>query len=159
MTLTKKAAVVSKKGPSERVGIIFCDQKPGIQRSHGSMNTSATSACWPASTSSPKGPCAGQGSPSQPRIHRISRVSRRRLSGPGRSAVGSQLCREPQSAFRAAQIKYSMLSGYQLVIRKKDQGERGVFYGVQVGPLSRDEANQLCSQLKNAGGSCFIQGN
>jgi cell division septation protein DedD len=66
---------------------------------------------------------------------------------------------EAQSAFRAAQIKYSMLSGYQLVIRKKDQGERGVFYGVQVGPLSRDEANQLCSQLKNAGGSCFIQGN
>jgi hypothetical protein len=52
-----------------------------------------------------------------------------------------------------------MLSGYQLVIRKKDQGERGVFYGEQVGPLLRDEANQLCSQLKNAGGSCFIQGN
>jgi hypothetical protein len=39
-----------------------------------------------------------------------------------------------------------MLSGYQLVIRKKDQGERGVFYGEQVGPLLRDEANQLCSQ-------------
>jgi cell division septation protein DedD len=66
---------------------------------------------------------------------------------------------EAQSALRAAQIKFSMLAGYQLVIRKKDQGERGVFYAAQLGPLSREEANQLCSKLKNAGGSCFIQGN
>jgi cell division septation protein DedD len=66
---------------------------------------------------------------------------------------------EAQSAFRAAQTKYSMLAGYQLKIRKKVQGERGVFYATQLGPLSRDEANQLCSKLKNAGGSCFIQGN
>jgi cell division septation protein DedD len=66
---------------------------------------------------------------------------------------------EAQSAFRAAQTKYSMLAGYQLVVRKKEQGERGVFYAAQLGPLSRDEANQLCSKLKNAGGNCFIQGN
>jgi hypothetical protein len=91
---------------------------------------------------------------------------------PARSAAGSNASKswvvqlsaqrtetEAQSAFRAAQIKYSMLAGYQLVIRRKDQGERGVFYAAQPGPLSRDEANQLCSQLKNAGGDCFIQRN
>jgi hypothetical protein len=66
---------------------------------------------------------------------------------------------EAQSAFRAAQSKYSVLSGYQPLIRKKDQGDRGVFYATQVGPLSRDEANQLCENLKSAGGNCFIQRN
>jgi hypothetical protein len=66
---------------------------------------------------------------------------------------------EAQSAFRAAQTKYSVLSGYQPLIRKKDQGDRGVFFAAQVGPLARDEANQLCENLKGAGGSCFIQKN
>jgi SPOR domain len=66
---------------------------------------------------------------------------------------------EAQSAFRVAQSKYSVLSGYQPLIRKKDQGDRGVFYATQVGPLPRDEANQLCENLKSAGGNCFIQRN
>ena len=66
---------------------------------------------------------------------------------------------EAQSAFRVAQNKFSVLSGYQPLIRKKDQGDRGVFYAAQVGPLPRDEANQLCENLKSAGGNCFIQRN
>jgi cell division septation protein DedD len=66
---------------------------------------------------------------------------------------------EARSAFRAAQTKYPVLEGYQLLIRKKDQGERGVFYAAQLGPLPRNDANQLCSRLKNAGASCFIQRN
>jgi hypothetical protein len=63
---------------------------------------------------------------------------------------------EAQSAFRAAQTKYSVLGGYQPLIRKKDRGDRGVFYGAQVGPLSREEANQLCDSLKSAGSDCFV---
>jgi hypothetical protein len=59
------------------------------------------------------------------------------------------------SAFHAAQAKYAALAGYQVVIRKKDQGGRGVFYAAQVGPLARDEANGLCSRIKSAGGKCF----
>jgi hypothetical protein len=66
---------------------------------------------------------------------------------------------EAQSAFRAAQAKYSVLGGHQPLIRKKDQGDRGVFYATQVGPFPREEANQLCENLKSAGGSCFIQRN
>jgi cell division septation protein DedD len=62
---------------------------------------------------------------------------------------------DAQSAFRAAQAKYAMLAGYQMLIRKKDQGGRGVFYAAQVGPLARDEANGLCSRIKSAGGKCF----
>jgi cell division septation protein DedD len=64
---------------------------------------------------------------------------------------------EAQSAYRAAQAKFSVLAGYQLVVRKKDQGERGTFYAAQVGPLARSEANELCDRLKSAGASCFIE--
>jgi hypothetical protein len=62
---------------------------------------------------------------------------------------------EALSAFHAAQAKYAALAGYQVLIRKKDQGARGVFYTAQVGPLARDEANSLCSRIKSARGKCF----
>jgi hypothetical protein len=66
---------------------------------------------------------------------------------------------EVKAAFRAMQTKHSMLGSYQPLIRKKDQGEHGVFYAAQVGPLTREDANQLCIKLKSAGGTCFIQRN
>jgi SPOR domain len=66
---------------------------------------------------------------------------------------------EAQSAFRGMQTKYSMLGSYQPLIRKRELGQRGVFYAAQVGPLAREEANQLCEKLKRAGGSCFVQRN
>jgi hypothetical protein len=59
------------------------------------------------------------------------------------------------SAFHAAQAKYPALADYQGLVRKKDQGARGVFYAAQVGPLAREEANVLCSRIKSAGGKCF----
>ena len=62
---------------------------------------------------------------------------------------------EALSAFRAAQAKYAALTGYQVLIRKKDQGAPGVFYAAQVGPMARDEANGLCNRIKSAGGKCF----
>jgi cell division septation protein DedD len=64
---------------------------------------------------------------------------------------------EAQSAHRAAQAKYPVLAGYQLLVRKKDQGARGTFYAAQVGPLPRSEANELCDNLKSAGASCFSE--
>jgi SPOR domain len=65
---------------------------------------------------------------------------------------------EAQAAFRTAQGKYSALADQQPLIRKKDQGERGVFYATQVGPFpQREEANKLCETLKGAGANCFIQ--
>jgi cell division septation protein DedD len=64
---------------------------------------------------------------------------------------------EAQLAYRAAQAKISALAGYQLLVRKKDQGERGTFFAAQVGPFARSEANELCDRLKSAGASCFIE--
>jgi|SRR5215831_17022130 len=69
---------------------------------------------------------------------------------------------EPQAlaAFRTIQAKYSLLSGHQPLIRRKDQGERGIFYAAQVGPFGvKSDADQLCETLKSAGGTCFVQKN
>jgi len=41
-------------------------------------------------------------------------------------------------------------------VRRSDQGSMGVFYRVQVGPLSRDAADKVCSQLKSSGASCIV---
>jgi cell division protein FtsN len=43
------------------------------------------------------------------------------------------------------------------VIRKHEADGRTV-YRVRVGPMSKDEANGLCSRLKTAGGACFVAG-
>jgi cell division septation protein DedD len=68
---------------------------------------------------------------------------------------------DAQAEFRRLQTKYSaVLSGRQPLIRRKDQGDRGVFFATQVGPFgARSEAEQLCEQLKSAGAKCFIQRN
>jgi cell division septation protein DedD len=46
------------------------------------------------------------------------------------------------------------------MFRRKDEGEHGVIYTVQVGPFeSWDNADQLCNQLKTAGEICFVTRN
>jgi cell division septation protein DedD len=68
---------------------------------------------------------------------------------------------DARTAFASLQAKYSsVLSGRLPLIRPKDQGERGIYFAAQVGPFAdRSKADQLCEQLKSAGGSCFVQRN
>jgi cell division septation protein DedD len=68
---------------------------------------------------------------------------------------------DAQASFRAMQGKYSsVLSGRPPIIRRKEQLGKGIYYGAQVGPFaSREEATQLCEELKAAGGNCFVQRN
>ncbi len=67
---------------------------------------------------------------------------------------------EAESSFRGIQSKYaSLLGSHEPVIRRKDLGSRGIFYGAQVGPFSHDAAVQLCESLKSAGGPCMVQKN
>jgi len=74
------------------------------------------------------------------------------------SAVRSEP--EAQAAFRTIQAKYPVLSGRQPLIRRKDQGERGIFYAAQVGPFGvKSDADQLCEAVKSTGGTCFVQKN
>jgi cell division septation protein DedD len=54
----------------------------------------------------------------------------------------------------------NLLGNRQVVIRRKDLGDKGTYFGAQVGPFaSRGEANQLCDNLKTQGGSCLVQKN
>jgi hypothetical protein len=67
---------------------------------------------------------------------------------------------EARASFRGIQAKYAnILQGHAPVFRRKDLGNKGVFFGAQVGPFSREGAAHLCEQLKSAGGSCMIQRN
>ena len=67
---------------------------------------------------------------------------------------------EALSTLRALKSKYAVLKGHEPVIRRKDEGPRGVLYTVQVGPFeSGYDADQLCKQLKTAGGICFVTRN
>jgi cell division septation protein DedD len=67
---------------------------------------------------------------------------------------------EAQAAFRNLQAKYSALSGRDPLIRRKDLGEKGIFFAAQVGPFGvKGDADQLCETLKAAGGACFVQKN
>ena len=67
---------------------------------------------------------------------------------------------DAQSAFRGLQAKYpTQLGNRQPVIRKVELGGKGTYYRAMVGPLAGNEATELCSGLKAAGGQCLIQRN
>ena len=67
---------------------------------------------------------------------------------------------ETLSTLQALKSKHAVLKGHLPFIRRKDEGERGVLYVVQVGPFkSSDDADKLCKQLKTADGICFVTRN
>jgi hypothetical protein len=67
---------------------------------------------------------------------------------------------DAQNAFRGLQAKYpTQLGNRQPVIRKVELGEKGTFFRAMIGPLAGNEATELCTGLKAAGGQCLIQRN
>ena len=68
---------------------------------------------------------------------------------------------EAQSAYRGLQAKYPVqLGGHTSSVRQVNLGDKGVFYRTLVGPYaSMEQAAQMCSSLKAAGGSCIVQRN
>lgn len=69
---------------------------------------------------------------------------------------------DAQASYRALQGKYPSVLGSQAsVVKRVDLGEKGVYYRAFAGPFSSaDQATQLCSSLKAAGGpQCLIQRN
>ena len=66
---------------------------------------------------------------------------------------------DAQSSYRSIQEKYAgVLGSHPHVVRRADLGSKGVYYRAMVGPFaSREEAVQLCSSLKQAGGDCVVQ--
>jgi cell division septation protein DedD len=68
---------------------------------------------------------------------------------------------EAQSSFHDLQAKYpNVLGGRAPIIRRADLGAKGIYFRAMVGPFaSADEATELCSNLKAAGGNCLVQKN
>ena len=68
---------------------------------------------------------------------------------------------DAQAAFRSLQAKYpNQLGGRQALIHKVELGDKGTYYRAMVGPFaSANEASELCSGLKAAGGQCLVQRN
>lgn len=67
---------------------------------------------------------------------------------------------EAQAAFAALRTKFpGVLGGRQVVIRRADLGEKGIYYRAQVPFATQSEAVEFCTSLKNAGGQCLVQRN
>ncbi len=69
---------------------------------------------------------------------------------------------DAQASFRALQGKYpSVLGSQSVLVKRVDLGEKGIYYRAFAGPFSSsDQATQVCSSLKAAGGpQCIIQRN
>jgi cell division septation protein DedD len=69
---------------------------------------------------------------------------------------------DAQASYRALQGKYPGVLGSQTsLVKRVDLGEKGVYYRAFAGPFSSaDQATQVCSSLKAAGGpQCLIQRN
>jgi hypothetical protein len=103
--------------------------------------------------------------PSQPRAAAApppARVASAPSSGGGSYLVqvSSQKSEaDAESAYRGIKSKYSsVLGSHPHQVRRADLGAKGVFYRAMVGPFgSREEAVQVCSSLKQAGGDCVVQ--
>jgi hypothetical protein len=68
---------------------------------------------------------------------------------------------EAWDQFRSLQAKYQgVLGDREPIIRRADLGDQGVYYRAQVGPFPTvDQANEICGNLKSAGGQCIVQRN
>jgi cell division septation protein DedD len=69
---------------------------------------------------------------------------------------------DAQSSYRVLQGKYpSVLGSQSVLVKRVDLGEKGIYYRAFAGPFSSvDQATQVCSSLKAAGGPrCIIQRN
>ena len=65
---------------------------------------------------------------------------------------------EAESAWSSLRQQYaSIFGGRNADIRKVDLGDRGTFYRAMVGPMSREQANALCQNLKTQGAGCIVQ--
>jgi hypothetical protein len=68
---------------------------------------------------------------------------------------------EAQTSYRSIKSKYASVIGSQpSLIRRADLGDKGTYYRAMVGPFgTREQAIQVCTSLKAAGGACVVQGN
>jgi hypothetical protein len=90
----------------------------------------------------------------------LAREAARNAPGPGSSGlyalVASQQSEgDAHTAYQELQQQYPDILGERdAVIRKTDFGAQGVFYRVEIGPLTAGQEDELCGSLKAAGAQC-----
>lgn len=119
-----------------------------------------------ASANAPLSLSPGAPPPSQPRTHTATASPPPRAAAQSTASVHGYAVQissrrneaEAHTAIRSLQGKYgSVLSGQHVMVRRVELGAKGVYYRAMVGPLSNGDAIKLCTRLKAAGGSCFVQ--
>jgi hypothetical protein len=68
---------------------------------------------------------------------------------------------DARTSWQQLQAKYANVFGsYQATIKRVDLGDRGTFFRAMLGPFqNRDQAYEMCQNLKAAGGECIVQRN
>jgi hypothetical protein len=119
-------------------------------------------AATAATGSARKAPSARPASVGKPAPTKIASTSPAASGGGYAVQISSQRNeKEVQPSFRALQAKYpKLLGGREPMVRRADLGAKGIYYRTMVGPfVSAEQANELCSNLKAAGGTCIVQKN
>jgi hypothetical protein len=102
-------------------------------------------------------PAAGTGGPFVP-VPPGTPVPSRSTEGAGGlyAQVASQQSEaQARLAFRALQQQFpNLLGNRDAVIRRADLGAKGIFYRVEIGPLTSGQADDLCGNIKSGGGQC-----
>ncbi len=62
-----------------------------------------------------------------------------------------------RDAFRKLQSKYPSLAGFGADIQRADLGDKGIYYRLRAGYLSKAEAQSLCADLDAKGQACFVR--
>lgn len=63
---------------------------------------------------------------------------------------------EAQSQWSKFKAKNPELGSLSMRTQKADLGDKGIFYRIQAGPLTADNATKTCTAVKSRGGSCII---
>jgi len=58
--------------------------------------------------------------------------------------------------YKKMQAKYTSLSGVEFRTQEANLGEKGTFYRIQAGPMSKESASSICGGIKGKGGSCLV---
>ena len=152
----------SSQSQSVAVGTTAQGAKPSGANESRSIVPSSNDAERAAAGSARIAPPARPAPVGKPAATKIASTSPAASGGGYAVQVSSQRNEsEVQSSFRALQAKYpKLLRGREPMVRRADLGAKGIYYRTMVGPfVSADQANELCANLKAAGGNCIVQKN
>jgi cell division septation protein DedD len=160
----KKIRTVSIRADQPNSPDAAAGTKPGAVDTNGPLSIvpSSTDVSAVAASARPRPAPAHPVPLSKPPANETASAAPAAASGGYAVQVSSQRSEEEaQSSFRSLQAKYpSLLGGREPIVRRADLGAKGIYYRAMVGPFdSADQATDLCSNLKAAGGSCLVQKN